>query len=173
MRVVPHAKNASQAATCERKRNPVIHGSVRCADGDGRLSTTKTYPSPRLVTRSHDAGHPTETHHAPGAGPISSRNLFSGRGTIVRNCQPGDVGSQLGSESENIYVHLLLHAHCFTPVEHAATHVSCRRWACKSGPQRTCRCCSSRATATRRNQTVAGEHCNLRLHECSSGNLPH
>jgi hypothetical protein len=41
MRVVPHAKNASQAATCERKRNPVIHGSVRCADGDGRFCNDK------------------------------------------------------------------------------------------------------------------------------------
>jgi len=92
MRVVPHAKNASQAAKCERKRNPVIHGSVRCADGDGRLSTTKTYHSPRLVTRSHFAGHPTETHHAASAGPISSGNLFEKSGREIH--RRGRGGSQ-------------------------------------------------------------------------------
>src|SRR5690348_7832680 len=55
--------------------NPVIHVSVRCADGDGRLSSTKTYQRPRLVAHSLTAGHPTEMHYATRAGSLSTGKM--------------------------------------------------------------------------------------------------
>jgi hypothetical protein len=73
--------------------NPVIRVSVRCADGDGRLSSTKTYQRPRLVGHSLTAGHPTEMHYATSAGRISTGKMSqakdsffnrSGRGVTQR-----------------------------------------------------------------------------------------